>query len=275
MPFVQPPRELLKALGLSALELHAQGQFDGSGRIDGVELLLRATNLHGASSPAPLVVSQAAALGLGADLCVWSFEEAAAISRAFKAAGLSIKSRANLMEAQLVDAGVLGRLLSILDSEPDLEVELVESDRSTDVRAVEAGMRRLRAPSPLRPDGVRLWLDDFTGIPSDIVRLSWKDAAGRRLVSGLKLDKAFLDAARTERGPEEIAAAFALYDPHMDDILLEGVEGYEDLDLARQAGIGLIQGYHSHRAAPVSEKAIPFFLRHEDWRLKELARAAS
>jgi diguanylate cyclase (GGDEF)-like protein/PAS domain S-box-containing protein len=104
----------------------------------------------------------------------------------------------------------------------------------------------LRALEALREIGVRIALDDFgTGYSS----LSY---LRRFHIDVLKLDRSFVSGLLGSAQDRAITRAVIDLASHLDlELVAEGVETIEQLDLLRQLGCRLGQGYLMHRPMPV------------------------
>jgi EAL domain-containing protein (putative c-di-GMP-specific phosphodiesterase class I) len=156
------------------------------------------------------------------------------------AVNLSVR---NLLEPTLIDrvAELVGRSAVPPGA---LTLEITESGVMTDPEAAIAllwGLRRI---------GVRLSIDDFGTGYSSLAYLK------RLPVDEVKLDKSFVlnmtgdaDDAAIVRSTIELAHNLGL------QLVAEGVEDQETLELLATLGCDLVQGYHLARPMPANELA--------------------
>ncbi|OJW44495.1 MAG: diguanylate cyclase [Thiobacillus sp. 65-1059] len=245
---------LHQALYRAELEVHYQPQLEiGSGKVIGVEALLRWRNPElGEVAPARFI-PVAESCGLIVPIGAWVLEQACLQAQAWRQAGLSdLAVSVNLSAMQfrrfsLIEmvAGVLGR--SGLPPHL-LELELTESILLQDVEST------LDTVQQLKRLGVRLSIDDFgTGYSS----LSYLK---RFAVDRLKIDQSFMrdvntdpDNAAIVRAVIQLARSLRL------DIVAEGVETPAQLAFLREEGCREAQGYLFSR--PLPPAAMEAFLR--------------
>jgi len=234
--------------------VHYQPQLEiGSGKVIGVEALLRWRNPElGEVAPARFI-PVAESCGLIVPIGAWVLEQACLQAQAWRQAGLSdLAVSVNLSAMQFrrfsvieMVAGVLGR--SGLPPHL-LELELTESILLQHVEST------LDTVQQLKRLGVRLSIDDFgTGYSS----LSYLK---RFAVDRLKIDQSFMrdvntdpDNAAIVRAVIQLARSLRL------DIVAEGVETPAQLAFLREEGCREAQGYLFSR--PLPPAAMEAFLR--------------
>lgn len=233
--------DLITRLGITALGLFYQGQYRlADGSLEGAEALLRARcGAH--AVPPPWVIERAEMLGLGDELALWTIDESMAAAAQISAGGLAIPVRVNLNERQLCNESFTKLVAERGLAEHGVEVELVETNREEDLHALDRGLGTLRAA------GIRVWMDDFTGISADLQRL-----IGANAIEGVKLDKCFL-RERLPDHPRAIDRLSRMMSGAGVTVLAEGIETAFDAELARKAGISLGQGYFFHRPEPLDQ----------------------
>jgi diguanylate cyclase (GGDEF)-like protein len=210
-----------------------------SGRILGVEALVRWNHPTRGAIPPTVFVPLAEATGLIVPLGRWVLGEAVrqlATWRAEFPDGYPLTLDVNLSADQLSDPSLVGEVLSLIDEtgiDPGrLVLEITESAL---VQDLSSAVRRLRQ---IKAMGVRLALDDFgTGYSS----LSYlKDLP----VDILKIDRSFVTdledggvGAAMMKGIVELGAGLGI------ELVCEGIETVEQRRLLSSAGCRMGQGY--------------------------------
>lgn len=239
---------LLRALHLTSLELHYQGQYRlGDGRIDGYEALLRATDVSGPVAP-PRLVERADSAGFGADLALWTLDtalEASDVLARGKPAAERPKVRVNFMETELTDPDFIRAVIDRLPPKHAVEIELVETRRHGDLHILTRHLEKLKAA------GARIWMDDYTGAGSDLARLLATDA-----IDGVKLDKGLMHASEYPSQMRALKRLKGMLEGGGLEVLTEGIETPSHFALARTVGFRLGQGYQLHRPAALEFCAV-------------------
>jgi diguanylate cyclase (GGDEF)-like protein/PAS domain S-box-containing protein len=245
---------LHQALYRAELQVHYQPQLEiGSGKVTGVEALLRWQNPELGEVAPSRFIPVAERCGLIVPIGAWVLEQACHQAQAWRQAGLAdVTVSVNLSAMQfhrfsLVEmvAGTLGR-----SGLPPhfLELELTESILLQDVESTLDTVRQLKRL------GVRLSIDDFgTGYSS----LSYLK---RFAVDRLKIDQSFMHDVNTD--PDNAAIVRAVIQLARSlrlDIIAEGVETPAQLAFLRKEGCREAQGYLFSR--PLSAAAMETFLR--------------
>ncbi|MET0357807.1 MAG: EAL domain-containing protein [Pararhizobium sp.] len=161
----------------------------------------------------------------------------------------------NLSSAQLMDPGTSGNILSTLASvglDPRrLELEITETAVMTSADTAE------RIISDLRQKGVRISLDDFGTGQSSLGRL--RDFTFDKV----KIDRAFISRITSDRASEHIVRAIIAMCQGLDlEVVAEGIEEREDVEMLRSLGCGMGQGYFYGK--PVDGNATMRYL-HENY----------
>jgi EAL domain-containing protein (putative c-di-GMP-specific phosphodiesterase class I) len=245
---------LHQALFRFEFHLHYQPQLEvDSGRIIGVEALLRWHNSELGDVVPARFIPVAEDCGLIVPIGAWVLEEACRQAQAWRKAGWpDMTMSVNLSALQFRRAGLIETVAKVLRMSglpPHLlELELTESILLQDVENNLDTVRQLKAL------GVRLSIDDFgTGYSS----LSYLK---RFAVDRLKIDRSFVrdistdpDDAAIVRAVIQLARSLRL------GIIAEGVETQEQLDFLQEEGCREVQGFLFSR--PLAPEGLEDFLR--------------
>ncbi|MDO9468588.1 MAG: EAL domain-containing protein [Thiobacillus sp.] len=244
---------LSRALYGAEFHLHYQPQLEiGSGRVVGVEALLRWHNPELGDVPPARFIPVAENCGLIVSIGAWVMEEACRQAQSLRQAGSELIMSVNLSALQFRRAGLVETVSGALARSglpPHmLELELTESILLQDVDNTLDTVRQLKAL------GVRLAIDDFgTGYSS----LSYLK---RFAVDRLKIDRSFVsdvttdpDSAAIVRAIIQLAASLRL------GIVAEGVETAAQLAFLRESGCEDIQGFLFSR--PLAMTDLKTFLK--------------
>ncbi len=233
--------ELRSALQNGDVAVHVQPQTRlASGAVAGVEALARW--LHptlGAVSPDEFIpiaersglIGPLTTLVLDASLAAWA---------QWRAAGHDLTVAVNLSARSLHDPDLVDEVARLLDKHAvpasRLTLEVTESAVMADPARAVALLHRLRDL------GVRLSVDDFgTGYSS----LSYLK---RLPVQEVKIDRSFVTTLSTDADDLPIVRAIVDLGRHMGlEVVAEGVEDAETLDLLASIGCDLAQGWHLSR----------------------------
>ncbi|MDT7548903.1 MAG: diguanylate cyclase [Actinomycetota bacterium] len=215
-----------------------------TGAIAAVEALAR-WSYEGREVPPSEFIPVAERTGVIADLTDWALDEAcrqlAVWSRTPGREQLQIA--VNVAPAQVTDDAFVRRVADVLakhDVAPGrLVLEITESSLLADVEVAR------RVTAALRATGVRISLDDFgVGFSS----LSQLHAIELDIV---KIDRSFID--RLDTDPRQVRFLGSLLRLGADlglDVVAEGVERRRQLELVRELGCRLVQGYLLARPMP-------------------------
>jgi diguanylate cyclase (GGDEF)-like protein len=255
-------RELRQALERNGLLLHYQPQVDlASGRIIGVEALLRWPHPERGLIPPPSFIPAAEASGLIRPIGAWVLAEACRALRRWRDQGLELSVSVNVSAAQLRRqdlAGLVGQVLRQTGLPPGaLELELTES-----MFVDPAQIATHRAIQAIASMGVRLAIDDFGTGYSSLGYLK------RLPVDKIKIDKSFVgELGRDAADAAIIRAIIGLARTFGKRVLAEGVENAGQLHFLLGEGCHEAQGFHFAR--PMPEAACTAFL------LRQAAGAAA
>jgi predicted signal transduction protein with EAL and GGDEF domain len=228
------------------LTLHYQPQLDlRDGEIITVEALIRWCHPT-LGQIAPLTfLPLAEEAGLMGSLTRWVLDRALAQCTAWRAAGHNVRMSVNVSASDLLDSGLLEvvtRQLALHGLSPDaLVLEITETTLIDDFE----GSRQVLAQ--LRGLGVEVSIDDFGAGFTSLAYLSALP------VSELKLDRSFITPMCGPDRTREIDLVRATIDlGHALKlrVVAEGVENSETLDLLREIGCDLAQGYFIGKPVP-------------------------
>jgi len=247
---------LHQALFQNEFCLHYQPQMEiDSGRVVGVEALLRWHNPELGEVVPARFIPVAEDSGLIVPIGAWVLEEACRQAQAWRQTGWpELAISVNLSALQFRRAGLIETVENALERSglPPylLELELTESILLQDVENNLDTVRKLKAL------GVRLSIDDFgTGYSS----LSYLK---RFAVDRLKIDRAFVRDINTD--PDDAAIVNAVIQLARGlrlGIIAEGVETQAQLGFLREQGCPEVQGFLFSR--PLAPVALEVFLRQQ------------
>jgi EAL domain-containing protein (putative c-di-GMP-specific phosphodiesterase class I) len=244
---------LRRALAQGEFELHFQPQFElASGRVVGVEALLRWRHPEDGLIPPARFIPVAEDSGLIVPIGDWVIQEACRQAMAWRAAGLPpLIMAVNLSAVQFRRGEVqqtIAQALQTTGFDPHLlELELTESVLIGDTETVLSSVRQLKQL------GVKLSVDDFGTGYSSLSYLKRFD------VDKLKIDQSFIrdlasdpDDAAIVRAIVQMAGSLNLR------TIAEGVEDPATLALLREFACDEAQGYHFAR--PMAAQAFFNFM---------------
>ncbi|PTB18715.1 diguanylate cyclase [Trinickia symbiotica] len=259
-------RRLRRALRDGEFLLHYQPQVDiGTGRIVGMEALVRWHDPEVGLVPPSAFIPVAEESGLIGPLSEWVLREACRQNKAWQDEGLPpARVSVNLSARQFQQRDIAKLVMSILEEtglEPRyLELELTES---TIMRNAEEAVIML---NELHALGIGLAIDDFgTGYSS----LSYLK---RFPVDRLKIDRSFVSDIGDSSDDETITSAIIALAHSLDlQVIAEGVETAAQLDFLKARACHEMQGYYFAR--PMPQDAIPQLLERDRGRTAEHADA--
>ncbi len=235
---LQLEAELEKALDERRFMLQYQPQFEvDSGRIVGMEALVRLEREDGTRVPPNEFIPVAEDNGFITRLGYWIIEEACEQLARWRRAGVDIpRISINLSPRQLADR----ELLRVIDTavkasglcHSDLELEITERCMLEDSSRIEEVLVALRGR------GVRLAVDDFGTGYSSFAYLAWKP------LDMVKLDRSFL--ARLDSDPRTravVAGMIAMARELGLEMVAEGVETMEQAKFLKDLGCDMAQGF--------------------------------
>jgi diguanylate cyclase len=251
-------RDLQRALSNNALEVWYQPIFGIDGKkLVNFEALLRWKHpTHGWIPPEDLV-STAAMAGLSDQLMTFIFDEVCGLIQTLRRLDLGhVWVAMNVSPREVSRIAIDDFVLKRLDERGlpanMLEIEITE-ETAMDIRSVRDKLRRLSFA------GVRIAIDDFGAGYSSLSSL-------RSLqLDRIKIDRCFVTGIAESSSDEilvqtilKLGRSFGI------EVVAEGVQTVESLNLLQKLGCEFVQGYYLARPAPQPE--VVDWLRHLDSR---------
>ncbi len=241
---------LRRAIDRQEFVLHYQPVIElSSGRIAAFEALIRWPHeSRGLISPAefvPLAEETSLILPIGR----WALREACRQLRCWQDADgrlSSLSISVNLSARQFSDEGLVGQVADVLE-ETGLAPACLKLEITESVLMVNAQLALTRL-AQLRAMGIGISMDDFgTGYSS----LSYLQ---RFPIDTLKIDQSFIGAmAHTIEGAEIVRAILNLGKALHLEVIAEGAESVAQVDMLRDMGCPLTQGFFFSRPLPHHE----------------------
>jgi EAL domain-containing protein (putative c-di-GMP-specific phosphodiesterase class I) len=240
--------QLRRALERGEMSLVYQPEVDlESGRINGMEALLRWRHPELGDIPPDEFIPVAEDIGLIGAVGVWSLREACRQNKAWQTAGHpAMCMSVNLSAGQLRDRRLVETVAEIL-AETGLEgrwleLELTEASLTQNI---DESLSRLTA---LKGLGVRLSIDDFGTGRSCLSYLS------RMPVDTLKIDRSFIANMASNTADAAISRTIVTLANNLNlKVVAEGVESIEQFKILREFQCCDAQGfYFSHPLTPES-----------------------
>ncbi|WP_296808703.1 EAL domain-containing protein [Thiocapsa sp.] len=251
---VETERRLRDALAEGQLVAHYQPQVEiATGRVIGVEALVRWRDPERGLIPPGEFIPLAEETGLIGALGEWVLHEACRQGVLWMEVGIApLVVAVNLSAHQLRQGDIVESVARVLRQTgfpaERLELELTESalmEREGDTAGV---LDRLRA------QGIRMAVDDFGTGYSSFAYLR------RFHLDVLKIDKRFIDEIDQQQDARTIVDAIIAMGHALGlKVLAEGVESQAQLDILRDQGCDLFQGYL--KSQPLDADAVTALLR--------------
>lgn len=240
-------KDLRKALARSEFMVVYQPKWDSLMNVTvGLEALLRWRHPeHGIISPAEFIPI-AEETGLIIPITYWMLHEVCGQNMLWHRAQVANVAVSINMSARMFESGglydVVEEALTRAGLEPYfLELEITESIAMNNMEETVAQLSRLRSL------GVRVSLDDFgTGFSS----LGNLDEIP---VNTLKIDQVFIRKSKMQSKKAIISNIIAIASNLNLDVVAEGVETPEQIELLQSLGCRVMQGFYYGRPMPVNE----------------------
>ncbi len=253
-------RELREALDNGEFILHYQPQLCArSGRVEGVEALIRWQHRDGSLIPPNTFIPLAEETGLIMRIGEWVLGEACRTAQRWRTDGgaalAGLRMAVNLSAHQLTTEAVIGQVRHALAESglpaACLELEITES---VAMKKPEVTIDNLRA---LRQIGVELAIDDFGTGYSSLAYLKLFP------LNRLKLDRTFVKDIETDANDATICATtIRLAHSLALEVVAEGVETEAQADYLRRQGCDVLQGFLFSRPRPADEAFAFILARH-------------
>lgn len=241
--------DLRRAIEQEQLELHYQPKIDlDSGEVTGVEALARWRHPERGFVPPGQFVQLAEHTGLIKPLTLWVIGDALRQCREWRDAGTEVNVAVNLSARNLHDPSLpdhVAELLQRWEAEAGwLEVEITESAIMADPARAREILTRLHEL------GVTISIDDFgTGYTS----LSFLNHLP---VDEIKIDRTFVTDVSANEDNAFIVQSIIVLGHHLRlDVVAEGVEDQEGLEVLRGMKCDVAQGYYLSRPLPADQCA--------------------
>lgn len=241
-------RQLRKAMEAEQLSLHYQPIVDvTSGRIIGVEALLRWTDPELGLVPPDQFIPAAEESGLIVPLSRWVLREACRQGVAWEQAGLPpLRMSVNISSVHVARRGLTKDVSAALRETgfpPErLDLEITETSLLSGGTTVDFNLQGLKSL------GLRLSLDDFGTGHSSLSHLK------NHPIDVVKIDRSFV--SDVTENPEDAAIVTAVISMARGlglDVVAEGVERAEHLEFLQQHGCHRAQGYYFSKPLPAAE----------------------
>ncbi len=239
---------LRRALSNDEMAVHYQPIFDfRSGRISGMEALLRWNHPEMGSIPPGMFIPLAEANGVMVPIGTWAMRTACRQARQWHEAGFKNLSLAvNLSVCQLQQPDLVQRVREILE-ETQIQPRMLELE-ITESSAMQSPETSVRTLYELKKLGVRISLDDFGTGHSSLSYLK------RFPIDTLKIDQSFVRDITTDPDTAAIVSAIiAMARSLRLKVIAEGVEFTEQANFLRRYNCDQMQGYLIKGPVPAHE----------------------
>jgi diguanylate cyclase (GGDEF)-like protein len=239
--------DLRNALDRQEFTVHYQPMVElGSGKIRGVEALLRWEHPELGPIAPSVFIPLAEQTGIIIELGEWVLEEACRQLRSLQLDGNpDLTLAVNISVRQFKSPGLAAsflRILALTDFDPTLlELEVTES-------LMQNLSQSVQILGELKNLGVKISIDDFgTGYSSlNILR--------HLPVDRLKIDRSFTRELTTDAPSASIVKLIVDIGHSLNlEVVCEGIEQEDEVAILRQYGCEIGQGYHYCRPAPLEE----------------------
>jgi len=253
--------ELRRGLQQREFVLHYQPTVDlRSNRVIGVEALARWQHPERGLVPPDEFILLAEQSGHIRELTAFVLDEALQQLHLWNCAGLRLRMSVNLSSLSLHDPGLCSHIAELLQrwrvEAGQLQLEITERALMYDP------IQAMKTLSQLNEMGVKLSIDDFgTGYSS----LSYLKQLP---VDEIKVDQSFVHAM-LEYNEDKVIVRSTIDLAHNmgHQVIAEGVDKEEALNLLREMGCDLAQGYHIH--PPASAEELRQWLAKSSWDIEQ------
>jgi diguanylate cyclase (GGDEF)-like protein/PAS domain S-box-containing protein len=237
--------QLKNALQLHELELYYQPQYDTSERMIGVEALIRWNHPEQGVLAPDMFIPVAEKTGLIIQIGEWTLEYVCQKLQEWQkepeTSNLSIS--VNISAKQFNQKNFIGSVLKVIQKyyipEGKLKFELTESVLIDDIDDTIMKMERLKL------EGITISMDDFGTGYSSLEYL-------RRLpLTQIKIDRSFImEMRQNEKDMALVKTMLSLGEAFGFEVVAEGVEEREDIELLKKLGCHYFQGFYFSRPLP-------------------------
>ncbi len=259
--------DLSKAIERSELELYYQPQVDvATGKIKGVEALVRWHHPdRGLVSPNVFIkVAEESELIL--QIGEWVLRTACYQAARWARSGQPLTVSVNLSMRQFQQVDLAERIAKILAyTKLDPKLLVLELTESCLMDQVSATVRKLNQIKEL---GIKIAIDDFGTGYSSLSYLS------QLPIDELKIDRSFIQQLGCDRNATMISEAIIAMAKSLHlQVVAEGIETEDQLDLLRQSGCHIVQGFFYDPPLCVSELEKNWCLNKSSLQCKRLIAA--
>jgi diguanylate cyclase (GGDEF)-like protein/PAS domain S-box-containing protein len=243
---------LREALRLKQLDVHYQPFVNLITRkIVGLEALMRWSHpVHG-MIPADQFIPVAEETGLIVPMGNFVLHRTLQTMSAWRKAGVSlVPVSLNVAPAQLQRGELQSTIATLLKSHnlrPEM-LQLEMTERAVFDSHSPAGENRQDSMARLRDLGIKIAIDDFgTGYSSLSYLKNWR-------VDALKIDRSFVRDLVTDSSDLAIVSAIIAIARHLHiEVIAEGIEAYQQVEILRRLGCSVGQGFLFARPMPADE----------------------
>ncbi|NHN84488.1 EAL domain-containing protein [Acetobacter musti] len=242
--------DLHRAVPNRELELHYQPQLDlRSGRIVGVEALLRWRRADGNLLAPGIFLPVAEETGLIVPITEWVLKEACRQLSVWRAMGISVRMAVNMSGVLFRRSDIRGMVLDVIErsgiNPSDLELELTESVL---IRNTDSANRQL---ADLRKLGAAVAVDDFGTGYASLTYLS------RLVIDRIKIDKSFIDRIEESESDQAIVRSMITLCRNLGiRVTAEGIERPEQAQWLARQRCDEGQGFYFGRPQPADKIAV-------------------
>ena len=236
------------AIRKDAFELHYQPKINiQTGEMDGMEALIRWNDEELGFVPPDQFIPFAEDCGLIIDIGEWVLKKAALQVKEWKESfGLHLRVAVNISPKQLAEQSFVTRLKEILD-EVQIKPNMLEIE-ITEMSMMDQNDDLILKIQTIKDMGINISIDDFgTGYSS----LSYLKQFP---VNALKIDRSFIKNISNEQsGMAMVAAIIKLAHALNLEVVAEGVEELNELQILKEHACKYVQGYYFSKPLSVTD----------------------
>lgn len=240
--------KLNRALENNELTIHYQPKIDLALRkVMGMEALLRWNNPELGNIRPDIFIPLAEDTGLILPIGEWVLKKALEDTLTLHSEGYNhLKIAVNLSLRQFMKKDLVSQVRKSLEKEGagsvKLELEITESVFSEDINSISKVMKDI---SDL---GVSFAIDDFGTGYSSIGYLK------KMPVNALKIDRSYINLIDKDTENESIVSSVILMAKSLGlSVVAEGAENADQIELLKEMGCGIVQGYYFGKPMPLEE----------------------